>query len=231
MFNQPLFSAADDAAYIFPGSRDFATLGSFDKNGLLIRGQKVSYRIEGCDVRGLLKLKFSEPLEPKVFYHYLPAKKDDFGDQPHIVDEVAEEYIEVRHINDYEGDGTWATKDIPKDTMVMQYGGFLLSNHSNLEEKYDSGHAYTQTIGGCEGVKIDIPKGFEDASKYNGTLAHKTQHDFNPNGEMRRVDTARYGHIVGFFTIKEVKKGEQFLSNYYGAIPQDNPEAYSIPKW
>ena len=102
LFNQPLFSAADDAAYIFPGSRDFATLGSFDKNGLLIRGQKVSYRIEGCDVRGLLKLKFSEPSEPKVFYHYLPAKKDDFGDQPHIVDEVAEEYIEVRHINDYE---------------------------------------------------------------------------------------------------------------------------------
>ena len=69
----------------------------------------------------------------------------------------------------------------------MQYGGFLLSNHSNLEEKYDSGHAYTQFIGTCEGVKVDIPKGFEDASKYNGTLAHKTQHDFNPNGAMRRV--------------------------------------------
>ena len=50
----------------------------------------------------MLKLKFSEPSEPKVFYHYLPAKKDDFGDQPHIVDEVAEEYIEVRHINDHE---------------------------------------------------------------------------------------------------------------------------------
>ena len=45
------------------------------------------------------------------------------------------------------------------------------------------------------------------------------------------MDTARYGHIVGFFTIKDVKKGEQFLSNYYGAIPEDNPEGYSIPKW
>ena len=45
------------------------------------------------------------------------------------------------------------------------------------------------------------------------------------------MNTARYGPIVGVFTIKEVKKGEQFLSNYYGAIPQDNPEAYSIPKW
>ena len=45
------------------------------------------------------------------------------------------------------------------------------------------------------------------------------------------MDTARYGHIVGFFTIKEVKKGEQFLSNYYGAIPEDNPQGNSIPKW
>ena len=45
------------------------------------------------------------------------------------------------------------------------------------------------------------------------------------------MDTARYGLIVGFFTIKEVKKGEQFLSNYYGAVPQDNPERHSIPKW
>ena len=44
------------------------------------------------------------------------------------------------------------------------------------------------SLGTCEGVKVDIPKGFEDASKYNGTLAHKTQHDFNPNGEMRRVN-------------------------------------------
>ena len=71
----------------------------------------------------------------------------------------------------------------------MQYGGFLLSGNSDIGDKYDSGHAYTQLIGMCKGFKVDIPKGFEDASKYNGTLAHKTQHDFNPNGEMRTVST------------------------------------------
>ena len=65
------------------------------------RGQKVGYQIEGCDLNGLLKLKFSRPWDQKVFYHYLPAKKDAFGDQPHVMDEVAEEYIEVRKINDY----------------------------------------------------------------------------------------------------------------------------------
>ena len=38
--------------------------------------------------------------------------------------------------------------------------------------------SYTQNIGFCDGVKVDIPKGFEDTSKYNGTLAHKAQHSF-----------------------------------------------------
>ena len=45
------------------------------------------------------------------------------------------------------------------------------------------------------------------------------------------MDTARYGLIAGFFTIQEVKRGEQFLSNYYGAVPQNNTEGRSIPKW
>ena len=100
-FQPTLIFPADDVAFIFPGSRDFATLGSFDKKGVLIRGQKVRYRIEGCDVNGLLKLEFSGPLEPKVFYQYLPGKKDVFGDQPHVIDEVAAEYVEVRRVNNY----------------------------------------------------------------------------------------------------------------------------------
>ena len=96
------FFSANDAAYIFLGARDFATLGSFDENALLISGQKVNYHISGCDVNGLPKLEFSEPVKPDIHYHYLPGKKDNFGDQPNILDEIAEEYIEVRKISDYE---------------------------------------------------------------------------------------------------------------------------------
>ena len=77
-------------------------LGAFDENALLISGQKVNYHISGCDVNGLPKLEFSEPVKPDIHYHYLPGKKDDFGDQPIIIDEIAEEYIEVRKISDYE---------------------------------------------------------------------------------------------------------------------------------
>jgi hypothetical protein len=97
----PFFSA-NDAAYIFLGARYFATQGSFDENALLISGQKVNYHISGCNVNGLPKLEFSEPVKPDIHYHYLPGKKDNFGDQPIIIDEIAEEYIEVRKISDYE---------------------------------------------------------------------------------------------------------------------------------
>ena len=84
------------------GARDFATLGAFDGNALLISGQKVNYHISGCNVNGLPRLEFSEPVKPDIHYHYLPGKKDNFGDQPIIIDEIAEEYIEVRKITDYE---------------------------------------------------------------------------------------------------------------------------------
>ena len=33
--------------------------------------------MSGCDENGLAKLKFQEPIEPEVFYHYkAPTEKD-----------------------------------------------------------------------------------------------------------------------------------------------------------
>ena len=101
-FNLLAFFSANDVAYIFFGARDFATLGSFDENALLINGQKVKYHLNGCDINGLPKLEFSKPVNPDIYYHYLPGKKDSFGDQPNILDEIGEEYIEVSKISDYE---------------------------------------------------------------------------------------------------------------------------------
>ena len=46
-------------------------------------------------------LKFSKPVESKVFYYYKPGDNDAFGDQPHVIDELATEYVEIRKIDDY----------------------------------------------------------------------------------------------------------------------------------
>ena len=39
---------------------------------------------------------------------------------------------------------------------------------------------YKFIIAYCEN-RFDIPKGFEDVAKYNGTLGHKANHNFNEN--------------------------------------------------
>ena len=86
-------------AYIYKSST-FAIRGSFDQYGLLIKGQKVPYFMNGCDENGLAKLEFQEPKEPNVFYHYKPPNEKEFGDQPLVSDELAVEYLEVKNINE-----------------------------------------------------------------------------------------------------------------------------------
>ena len=44
----------------------------------------------------MMNFKFSEPIEPSVFYHYKPPTANSFGDQPNIPDEVAIEYVEIQ---------------------------------------------------------------------------------------------------------------------------------------
>ena len=62
----------------------------------------------------------------------------------------------------------------------MQFGGFRLLNEEKLDRKYHNGNDYVQKLGICEGF-LDIPKSFEDVTKYNGTLAHKTNFGFERN--------------------------------------------------
>lgn len=94
------------------------------------------------------------------------------------------------------------------------------------------GLPYMHNTGLCS-VVVDIPKGYVDIKKYNGTMGHKINHNFNnsiqydyvrlpnlPQNEQNllnlyfQVDSVRYG-LVGIFTaIKDIKKGEQLFSNY-----------------
>ena len=36
-----------------------------------------------------------------TFYYNKPGNNDAFGDQPHVVDELAAEYVEIRKIDKY----------------------------------------------------------------------------------------------------------------------------------
>lgn len=74
-----------------------------------------------------------------------------------------------------------AIKDIPNETIIAQYGGYRLYGpyrHKNVRGNREA--QYKHSVGVCD-VVLDIPEGYEDVSKYNGTLAHKCNHNFLPN--------------------------------------------------
>ena len=75
-------------------------------------------------------LKFSQPTGP--IYHYFAATNTTFGDQPLLRDPLAKKYLYLKNSNDLiadesaeETEGTFATRDVPANTVFVQYGGML----------------------------------------------------------------------------------------------------------
>jgi hypothetical protein len=190
---------AQTVAYIYTDNRT-AVVGEFDSFGLLIKGQKVRVKSSTCDDNGMLVTQFTTPIQLEAFYTYKPPTKEEFGGQPLIPDEVAIDFVEVKHISDFkvfahyyrqkaalitflkfQGDGTFAKIDIEQGIIIMQYGGNRLGINEQLSgNRQITGHPYAHIIGMCDSM-IDIPFGYTDVLKYNGTLAHKTNHNFINN--------------------------------------------------
>ena len=81
-------------------------------------------------------LKFSQPSGP--IYHYSPATNITFGDQPLLRDPLAKKYLYIKNSNDLiadesaeEGEGIFATRDVPANTIFVQYGGMLYDEYQN----------------------------------------------------------------------------------------------------
>ena len=75
-------------------------------------------------------LKFSQPSGP--IYHYSVATNSTFGDQPLLRDPLAKKYLYLKNSNDLiadesaeEAEGTFAIRDVPANTVFVQYGGML----------------------------------------------------------------------------------------------------------
>ena len=178
---------SEKAAYFYYGG-NFAIYGSFDENKQLVKGSKVRHKLEGCNDNLMPNIQFGTPEHPEIFYHYKPPTNQSFGDQPLVNDEIGEEYLEIRSIDGYKGEGLFAKVDIPQNTMIAQYGGFRITNGIKLEDKYvdpQKPYAYLHRIPFGQDLKlkvvplkVDIPHGFEPIEKYCATYGHKINHSF-----------------------------------------------------
>ena len=93
---------------------EFAINGLFDDKSNLIEGKKFRITSKTCDTEsGMLKLNFSNLSNSEHIYNYCPPTKASFGDQPNVVDELAEEYVHCKD-SKVHMDGIFAKRNIPK---------------------------------------------------------------------------------------------------------------------
>ena len=71
----------------------------------------------------------------------------------------------------------FARKNINANTIVAQYGGYRMHKSHELPPEMSTHGQYKHFIGLGHGA-LDIPNGYEGIEMYNGTMAHKFNHQF-----------------------------------------------------
>lgn len=61
---------------------------------------------------------------------------------------------------------------------------------------------------------LDIPEKFRGLNQYSASLAHKSNHSFEPNAEFCPFHHPRFGNIPALKTTKSLKAGSEILVNY-----------------
>ncbi len=93
-----------------------------------INGRETNVIGEKCNEDGIKVLQLGESFGP--VFHYEEPNQASFGDQPHLRDPLDKKYIELKNSEKYPkaGEATFATKDVPANTVFVLYGGMLLTN-------------------------------------------------------------------------------------------------------
>ena len=104
-------------------------------------------------------LKFSQPSGP--IYHYLPATNISFGDQPLLRDPLAKKYLYLKKSNDLisdvsaeEDEGTFATRDVPANTVFVQYGGMIYDEYQDKIHKMNNAKIRKENSWGKEDPRV-----------------------------------------------------------------------------
>lgn len=216
-------------AYIYP-DLETVYLGEFD-NGIMVKAQQSTITGYRC-INGVLELRFADPTGP--FYHFKAPSNETFGDQPLLTDILDDKYLVVKQSNvehEVADEGAFATRDIPKGTTITLYSGMIFTKHQidlfnnrtaaaraarNATEDemwYDS--KYHGSLPECQKATITIPVEMGSTDIYRATLGHKLNHQFEPNCAFGGVlDSPRFGFIRAFYTLRDIKKGEELFIHY-----------------
>ncbi len=134
-------------------------------------------------------------------------------------------YCEVRK-SKIHGNGVFAIKDIPKNTKICIYDGYIISNDQKTtdeENLYSMHSADGETLIGYKIPKnpIGIAQIINDGSFFEPTgdfneltdkiMKYYIQNQFNSNAKFLHDEKKKYVYVK---TIRDVKKNEEILARY-----------------
>jgi len=207
--------SGDNIAYIYPDLLTAIT-GTFEKEQLVEARSSKIIAADFDEHTDILKVMLSQHILPDA-----PAYTRKPSDSKCIPCDwkLEDNYERVTVFSKksdvhWAGEGLFARRDLPKDTIVAYYNGL----HIEPKETYSSPSCDYQIYvdwANTEGSPyVDIPIECIDLDNYRASLAHKANHSFSPNCKFVAVDHPRFGRIPSLKTLETIPRYAELFSHY-----------------
>jgi len=211
-----------DIGYIYP---DFSTalVGHFD-DGLMVSAQHCSVVSTSLESGCVLAPQYS-PRKGVLFKREIST--NDFVTQSPVLRDPYETNIIKVRTSKVPGasEGLFARSDIPENTVLAFYNGVKLPSDYEEEDSWEA-NAYKifDPTNQPDGA-LDILEEHQSTNKYSASLAHKTNHSFEPNSQFLLYDHPRWGLVPCIASTRDISACEEIFVRY-GYDLDDCPDWY-----
>merc|ERR1719323_2200388 len=203
----------DDVAYIYPDHHT-ALLGSFSA-GLMVEGvEHVMVDLKedehGVKIPVLEKVLGSDHVHKRQIGEYNFICKDPTAPDPYESKMVGVRCSSIPGADE----GLFARCDIETGTTIAFYNGSRADPQQFDPSTWETNNYRIFDPADMPDGTIDIPVWAQDTKQYCGSLAHKCNHSFTPNGQFVVFDHPKFGLIPCVSTISDIQEGEEITVGY-----------------
>jgi len=201
-----------DAGAFIAQDLEHCYLGRFAE-GKMVEGKRARVIDSQYDeATGVITPTFSEPEGP--VYRHVEQEEGSMTD-PLVADPTEEQwvYVAASTLGPAAGEGLFAKREIPANTVVAYFGGMRLTVQEWNRTKTLDPHYWRKVD---DGSVIHLPDDVgRSTEKYKATLGHKINHSFfRYNCLFHSLDHPRFGLIPAARVVERVTEGAEILCHY-----------------
>ena len=203
----------------------------------VLRSGQVTRLLSACREGEVWSLTWEEPTSPAISYS--PPSHFSYGVSPTSSDPYEARTVRVgRSATEEANQGLFTVREVLAGEVVAFYSGLIINCESSLraldrrelsdEEEHERNmYNIALDLGGEDyNLCIDIPPEMGlDTTKYSATLAHKVNHNFQPNAEFVLFSAHPVlGTIMAITALEDLEAGVEITVNYGYTAEPDQPE-------